>query len=92
MRSSQPLSVADVEGPWIAPDFDSGLIQRCKASWHTPISELTNEILATFLSQELALSIVLPEARKRVATNYVDNTELYEEQLIEALKSVEKDK
>ncbi len=74
-------SAADVEGPWIDPDFDSGLIQRCKANWHTPISELTNEILATFLRQEIALSLVIPEARKRVTAGYIDDTELYEEQL-----------
>lgn len=80
-------TVADVEGPWVDPNFDSGLIQRCKRGWNTPISELTNELLATYLRQKMALSLVVPEARKRVAAKFSDGTELYDEELENALKS-----
>jgi hypothetical protein len=87
MLDKHPETVADVEGPWVDPKFDSGLIQRCKRGWNTPVAELTNELLATHLRQKIALSIVLPEARKRVAAKFVDDTELYDEELENALKS-----
>jgi hypothetical protein len=80
-----PKTVADVEGAWVEPEFDSGLIQRCKRGWSTPISELTNELLATYLRQKIALSLVVPEARKRIAANYRDDTEMYDEELENAL-------
>lgn len=85
MPPKQPATVADIEGPWIDPNLDSGLIQRCKRGWNTPISELTNELLATYLRQKLALSVVVPEARRRVAGKFCDGTELYDEELENAL-------
>jgi hypothetical protein len=48
---------------------------------------LTNELLATYLRQKIALSLVVPEARKRIAAKFVDDTELYDEELENALKS-----
>jgi hypothetical protein len=42
-------SVADLLGPWVATDGDSGLIKRCKAAWNKPLSELTKVELAMFL-------------------------------------------
>jgi hypothetical protein len=44
-------------------------------------------MLATFLRQEIALVLLIPEAKKRIAANFVDDSELYEEELLEALKS-----
>jgi hypothetical protein len=87
MPPEQPATVADVEGAWVDPNLDSGLIQRCKRGWNTPISELTNELLATYLRQKLALALVVPEARKRVAAKFSDDTELYDDELENALKS-----
>ena len=84
--SLKPKTVADIEGEWVDIDFDSGLIQRCKNGWNTPVSELTNEILATYLRQNIALILVVPEAEKRLAEGFTDNTELYEEELEHALK------
>jgi hypothetical protein len=43
-------------------------------------------LLATYLRQKIALVLVVPEARKRIAAKLVDNTELYDEELEEALK------
>ena len=37
-------------------------------------------------SPEVALVLVVPEARKRIAEKFVDDTELYDEELEEALK------
>jgi len=79
-------SVADIAGPWVDTNFDSGLIQRCKWGWDTPVAELTNELLATYLRQKIALSLVVPEARQRIAARFVDDTELYDEELDNALK------
>ncbi len=87
MSREQPATVADVEGPWIDQNFDSGLIERCKRGWNTPVTELTNELLATYLRQKIALSLVVPEAQVRIAAKFVDDTELYDEELENALRS-----
>jgi hypothetical protein len=88
MPRKQLATVADVEGPWVDPNFDSSLTDRCKRGWTTPVAKLTNELLATYLRQKIALRLVVPEARKRLADNFVDDTELYDEELENALKSV----
>lgn len=87
MPRNEPTTVAEVEGPWVDPNFDSGLIERCKRGWNTPVGELTNELLATYLRQKIALSLVVPEARRRIAAKLVDDTELYDEELENALKA-----
>ena len=87
MPSEKPVTVADVEGPWVDPNFESGLIQRCRRGWNTPVSDLTNKLLATYLRQKIALSLVVPEARRRIVAKYVDDTELYDDELQEALTS-----
>ena len=86
MPPSRTLTVADVEGPWVDSDFESGLIERCRLGWNTPVADLTNELLAIYLRQKIALSLVVPEAQKRTSENYVDDTEMYEEELVNALK------
>jgi hypothetical protein len=87
MSRKHPTTVADVEGPWVDPNFESGLIGRCKRGWNTPVAQLTNELLATYLRQKLALMLVVPEARKRIAEAHVDGTELYDEELANAFQS-----
>jgi hypothetical protein len=81
-----PQSVADVLGPWIEPDLDSGLIQRCKLYWNVPVNELPNEALATYLRQGIAMQLMEPEARKRLADGFDDGTELYTGELAAALQ------
>ena len=78
-------SVADIEGPWKDPDFESSLIGRCRENWTIPVGELSNHALATFVRQAVALQLVIPEARRRVEMNYLDATELYDEELAVAL-------
>jgi hypothetical protein len=87
MSRKQPITVADVAGPWVDSNFDSGLIRRCKRGWNTPVAELTNELLSTYLRQKIALSLIVPEAQKRIAAKLVDDTEMYDEELQNALKS-----
>jgi hypothetical protein len=78
-------SVADIEGPWPEPEFDSSLIQRCRENWAVPIRQVTNLVLATFIRERVALSIVVPEAERRVESRYVDDSEMYDGQLASAL-------
>src|SRR5437016_1255004 len=72
MPRVQHVTVAGVEGPWVDSNFESGLIERCRRGWNTPVGKLTNELLATYLRQRIALKLVVPEARKRIAAQYVD--------------------
>lgn len=81
------MTVAEIEGKWIDSRFQSSLIERCKHGWNTPVGELTNEQLATYLRQNIALSIIVPEAARRIAANFNDDTEMYDEELEDALKS-----
>ena len=83
-------SVADVEGPWIEPDFDSGLIQRCRKNWSVPVGKLSNNALSTFLRQKFALQIVIPEGQRRLQANFVDDTELYDDELASAVQEAQK--
>lgn len=87
MPAKPPVTVADVEGPWRDPNFESSLIARCRGGWNTPVSELTNEMLATCLRQKIALSLVLPEATRRIAGGLVDNTDTYDQELEDAIRS-----
>lgn len=89
MTNSRPLSVASIEGPWVDSKFDSGLINRCRLDWNTPVTELTNEVLATYLRQRIALLLTVPEAEQRIARNYIDHTEMYDKELADALDSAQ---
>jgi hypothetical protein len=79
-------SVADLLGPWVETDWESGLVLRCRAAWNKPLQELTNEELATFLDQCIATDRVLPIAKIRVESNAEDDSEIYEGQLREAIE------
>lgn len=78
-------SARDIEGEWVDPPVISGVIQRCRAAWHTPISELSDRTLATFLRQAIALEAVTVEARFRIGNDFLDGTELYEGELRESI-------
>jgi hypothetical protein len=79
--------VADIEGPWEDPNFESGLIRRCRNNWSVPVCDLTNEALATFLRQNFALKIILPEGERRLQSGFTDDTELYPEELANAVQA-----
>jgi hypothetical protein len=80
-------SVADVEGPWTDPTFDSSLTANCRRFWATPVNELPNEIVAMYLRQKLGLELMIPEARRRLDSDYDDDSEWYEGQLAASLES-----
>jgi hypothetical protein len=82
-------SVADIEGPWREPVSGSGLIAQCRDAWQVPVDQLSDEIVAAFLRQKIALQIVIPEARRRVDLRLTDDSELYDGELIMALQAAE---
>ena len=53
------------------------------------MTELTNEVLATYLRQRIALLLTVPEAEQRIARNYIDHTEMYDKELADALDSAQ---
>jgi hypothetical protein len=56
--------------------LDSGLIHRRRDAWNKPLSELTNEELATLLRQRFAVEHLLAIARKRVELHIDDDTDM----------------
>jgi hypothetical protein len=87
-RSPVSKSAADIEGPWSDPPdgFTSGLIDRCRRFWETPANQLPNLMVATYLNQKIATQLMVEEASLRLASGFVDDTELYDGQLEESLK------
>lgn len=77
--------VADFAGAWVDPEFESSLIERCRKNWKVPDGEISNYVLSTFIRQRIALELVVPEAKRRLAAGFVDDTELYDEELANAL-------
>jgi hypothetical protein len=84
-QPDETRSVADIEGPWVDPNFESGLIARCRQYWTTPVSQMPNQVLATFIRQEFGLAIVIPEAQRRVDAGFDDNSELFNGELATTL-------
>ena len=79
-------SIADISGPWVDSELESGLIERCKRVWNKPLIELTNEELATLLRQDIVTEFILPIAEDRVRRNLDDGTEIYDGELEEAVR------
>ena len=84
------ISIADILGPWINPDWDSGLIARLREAWNKPIRDLSNEDLATLLRQRFAVEQILPIARQRLADGIDDDMEIFDEELQEAIEDASK--
>jgi hypothetical protein len=73
-------SVASIVGPW-SGEATTSLIERCKESWNTPLSQLSDLMVATFLAQRIALPEMVNEAERRLASQPRDDTEYYDGQL-----------
>ena len=80
------ISVADILGPRVEPDWDSGLIDRCRSAWSKPLRDLSREELATLLRQRIAVEHVLPVAKQRIADGADDDTEMYDGELEAAIE------
>jgi len=81
-------TVADIVGPWIDPDFNSSLIERCRNNWSIPVGLVTNYVLATFIRQRIALNIVVPEAQRRIVAGFEDGSEILDDELSIAIAEI----
>lgn len=88
--TTDQISVADILGPWIEPDFNSGLIARCRAAWSKPLRDLSREELATLLRQRIAVEHLLPVAKQRLKDGVDDDTEMYDGELGAAIEYASK--
>lgn len=83
--SSDLSSLAHILGPWVEPDWDSGLIARCREAWGKPLRDLSREELATLLRQRFAVEHLLPVARRKLQETD-DDTEMFDGELAEAIE------
>ena len=84
-RASGELALSDIFGAWSDPDFESGLIERCKVGWDKSLGTLSNQELSTYLRQKIAVEYLIEIARGRVKSNFEDGTEFYDGELAEAI-------
>lgn len=68
----QSMTVADFLGQWEG-DAPTGLMQRCRADWNTPIHELSDLMVATFLNQQIAVPWMVLEAKRRLSSGLHDD-------------------
>lgn len=87
--STDNISVADILGPWVEPNWDSGLIARCREAWNKRLRDLSKEELATLLRQRYSVEHLLPIAKKRLEDGN-DDTEMFDGELQEAIKYASK--
>ncbi|WP_146016064.1 MULTISPECIES: hypothetical protein [unclassified Pseudomonas] len=85
---TSPLTVSNLLGPWSGDD-NTGLMQRCKEAWDTPLESLNDLMVATFLNQNIATEHLLVEARRRMKEQERDETEYFDGQLLEAIERVQ---
>lgn len=86
------LTLARILGPWQQPDFESGLIARCREAWDKPLESLSRLELVTCLQQDLAVDHIIPVAKKKLHEAVDDDSELFEGQLADAVTDAEKKK
>ena len=87
--NSEARTIAEIVGPWQETEISTGLIERCRNAWNKPISTLSNQELATLLRQKIAVDHLIPIAKRRIAESFEDETELYEEELENAVSNAE---
>lgn len=83
------LTLAQIVGPWVEPEHDSGLIARCRAAWGKQIGTLNRAELATLLRQKVAVTYLAPVAWLKLA-EADDGTEFSEGELAAALQEAER--
>jgi hypothetical protein len=82
------LAVSDILGPW-SGDAPTGLIQRCREAWDTPLESLNDLMVATFLNQNIATKHLLIEAKRRMKDQERDESEYFDGQLLEAIERLQ---
>jgi hypothetical protein len=81
------VTAADLHGPWSDSGWESGLIDRIRQYWSIPIADLPAAALALFIRQRIAAGPVVAEARRRLATDQMDDSELYDGKLASAVEA-----
>jgi hypothetical protein len=84
--TADTTSLAELLGPWVDSDWNSGLIERCKNAWSKPLRGLSRAELATLLRQRIAVEHLLPTAKKSLEDGVDDDTEMYEGELERAIE------
>ncbi|WP_223525127.1 hypothetical protein [Pseudomonas sp. A-B-26] len=82
------LAVSNILGPWSGDDH-TGLMQRCREAWDTPLESLNDLMVATFLNQNIATKHLLIEAKRRMEEQERDGTEYFDGQLLEAIERLQ---
>jgi hypothetical protein len=83
------ISVSDILGAWAEPNWDSGLIARCREAWNKALQTLSREELATLLRQNFAVAHLLPVAKRKLQ-EADDDTEMFHGELREAIEYASK--
>ncbi|BCJ06801.1 hypothetical protein PRtIB026_A34450 [Pseudomonas sp. RtIB026] len=86
----QMTTVSSLIGPWKGA-ASTTLLQRCRDAWDTPFEELSDLMVATFLSQRIAVPQLLVEAMRRLDSEPRDDTEYFDGQLAEAVSALKAD-
>lgn len=71
-------------GPWKG-EASTSLQKRCRDAWDTPLNELSDLMVTTFLNQRIAAPQMLAEALRRLSSEPRDDTEFFDGQLAEAV-------
>lgn len=82
------LTGSNLLGPWCGDDH-TGLMQRCREAWDTPLANLNDFMVATLLNQNIAVMHLLVEAKRRMKEQERDGTEYFDGQLLEAMERVQ---
>lgn len=80
----QPTTVTNIVGPWKG-EAPTTLLQHCRDAWDTPLKELSDIMVATFLNQRIAFPQMLAEAKRRLDSEPRDDAEYFDNQLAEAV-------
>ena len=83
-------TVSSLIGPWKGA-ASTMLLQRCRDAWDTPFEALSDLMVATFLSQRIAVPQLLVEAMRRLDSEPRDDTEYFDGQLAEAVSALKAD-
>jgi hypothetical protein len=80
------VTAADIHGPWVDPNWESGLVARVRKFWDVPIADLPDAALALFLRQQIAVEPTMQEAQRRLAAGQPDGSEIYDGELAAAVE------
>lgn len=49
---------------------------------------MTNYVLVTFIRQQIALDLMVPDAQRRIASGFMDETEILDDELALAIAGI----